>query len=104
MILQACCTSTHDRCPLQIMQVSSDDLSCDTPGLLVPPQSACLSSCATCLQAACFLALLGLLALSAPAADARQLKQMITDADILNFALNLEVRARVVVAHVSCGV
>ncbi|KAL3162575.1 hypothetical protein ABBQ38_008626 [Trebouxia sp. C0009 RCD-2024] len=42
------------------------------------------------MQAACFLALLGLLALSAPAADARQLKQMITDADILNFALNLE--------------
>lgn len=43
-------------------------------------------------QAVCILALLGLLALSAPAADARQLKQTaITDADILNFALNLEV-------------
>ncbi|DBB18351.1 TPA: hypothetical protein ACH3X3_000005 [Trebouxia sp. C0006] len=42
-------------------------------------------------QAVCILALLGLLALSAPAADARQLKQAaITDADILNFALNLE--------------
>ena len=45
-------------------------------------------------QAVCILALLGLLALSAPAADARQLKQAaITDADILNFALNLEVRS-----------
>lgn len=39
------------------------------------------------------LALVGMLALSAPAADARQLKQStLTDADILNFALNLEVR------------
>lgn len=56
------------------------------------------------MQAACFLALLGLLALSAPAADARQLQQAsdITDADILNFALNLEVRS--VDAHVPCGV
>ena len=54
------------------------------------------------MQAACFLALLGLLALSAPAANARQLKQSaVTDADILNFALNLEVR--LVGAHVSCG-
>jgi len=45
-------------------------------------------------QAVCILALLGLLALSAPVADARQLKQAaITDADILNFALNLEVRS-----------
>lgn len=45
------------------------------------------------MQAACVLALLGLVALCAPAADARQLKQSsdITDADILNFALNLEV-------------
>ena len=45
------------------------------------------------LQAACLLALLGLVALCAPSADARQLKQSsdITDADILNFALNLEV-------------
>ena len=45
-------------------------------------------------QAVCILALLGLLTLSVPAADARQLKQAaITDADILNFALNLEVRS-----------
>lgn len=45
------------------------------------------------LQAAFVLALLGLVALCAPAADARQLKQAaVTDADILNFALNLEVR------------
>lgn len=46
-------------------------------------------------QSACVLALLGLVALCAPAADARQLKQAsdITDADILNFALNLEVTA-----------
>lgn len=42
-------------------------------------------------QAACVLALLGLVALCAPATDARQLKQAVTDADILNFALNLEV-------------
>lgn len=41
------------------------------------------------MKAACVLALLGLLAFSA--ADARQLKQaQITDADLLNFALNLE--------------
>lgn len=43
------------------------------------------------MKAVCVLALVGLLALSAPAADARQLKQSaVTDADILNFALNLE--------------
>lgn len=43
------------------------------------------------MKAVCILALLGLLTLSVPAADARQLKQAaITDADILNFALNLE--------------
>ena len=43
------------------------------------------------LQAVCILAFLGLLALSAPA-NARQLQQaQVTDADLLNFALNLEV-------------
>ena len=47
------------------------------------------------MQAACVLALLGLLALCAPAADARQLKQAVTDADVLNFALNLEVTTSV---------
>lgn len=85
------------------MQVS-DDLRCDP--LVFCVTATVLSSCATCLQAVCFLALLGLLALSAPAADARQLKQdtTITDADILNFALNLEVRARFVGAYVWCGV
>ena len=54
-------------------------------------------------QAVCILALLGLLALSAPAADARQLKQAaITDADILNFALNLEVRSSTI-AEPACN-
>ncbi len=56
------------------------------------PRFAGADSPLRCLQAVCILALLGLLALAAPAADARQLKQAaLTDADILNFALNLEV-------------
>ena len=43
------------------------------------------------MQAVCILAFLGLLALIAPA-NARQLQQAAyTDADLLNFALNLEV-------------
>ena len=45
------------------------------------------------MQAAYAIALVGLLAFAAPAADARSLKQdssAVTDADILNFALNLE--------------
>ena len=55
-------------------------------------------------QAVCILALLGLLALSAPAADARQLKQAaITDADILNFALNLEVRSSTIATNTACN-
>ena len=49
------------------------------------------------LQISYALAFLGLLALLSPAAEARRLHQdssmsTITDADILNFALNLEVR------------
>ena len=53
------------------------------------------------LQAAFVLALLGLVALCAPAADARQLKQAaVTDADILNFALNLEVRPYLCLSNV----
>jgi len=55
-------------------------------------------------QAVCILALLGLLALSAPVADARQLKQAaITDADILNFALNLEVRSSTTAERQPCS-
>ena len=45
------------------------------------------------MQAAYAIAFVGLLALAAPAANARSLKQdssALTDADILNFALNLE--------------
>ena len=44
-------------------------------------------------QVAYALAFVGLLAILSPAADARRLLQSssITDADILNFALNLEV-------------
>ena len=45
------------------------------------------------MQAAYAIALVGLLAFAAPAANARSLKQdssALTDADILNFALNLE--------------
>jgi len=44
-------------------------------------------------QIAYALAVVGLLAILSPAADARRLLQSssITDADILNFALNLEV-------------
>ena len=47
------------------------------------------------MQGVLAFALMGLLALSVPLASARGLKQAssgITDADILNFALNLEVR------------
>ena len=46
------------------------------------------------MRIACSIALIGLLALLSPTAYARQLKQdssSITDVDILNFALNLEV-------------
>lgn len=51
------------------------------------------------MKAAYALALVGILALLSPAVSARQLKQdtsAITDADILNFALNLEVSGEVV--------
>ena len=46
------------------------------------------------MKAAYLLAFVGALALLSPAVQARQLKQdnsAITDADVLNFALNLEV-------------
>ena len=58
------------------------------------------------MKAAYALALVGVLALLSPAVTARQLKQdtsAITDADILNFALNLEVgkQAQIVVVTAS---
>ena len=56
------------------------------------------------MKAACVLALVGALALLSPAVQARQLKQdnsAITDADVLNFALNLEVSGTLVHLPVS---
>ena len=58
------------------------------------------------MRLACAVALVGLLALSSPVADARRLLQSsaTTDADILNFALNLEVRCTCDVCLCTCDV
>ena len=56
------------------------------------------------MKAAYLLAFVGALALLSPAVQARQLKQdtsAITDADVLNFALNLEVSGILVQLPVS---